>query len=134
MLIPPLMVTFSGTLQTSAFAGALTGTWFLAQVTADPIASPLLEKMAREGGFFALVLVLLYFYRRDTKWATEFWKEQAALNTEYAKENAGIIKENTRSNVAVEQAVRENTVVMHAAKNVMATHLPQRRLEDGRDQ
>jgi len=78
------------------------------------------------------VLVVLYFYRRDTKWATEFWKEQAVRNTEYAKENALIIKENTKSNVDVSNAVRESTIVMHQAKRVMETHypVPHRRDED----
>ncbi len=134
MLIPPLpLLTVSGSLKSSSLLAAMTGAWFLAQTTADPVSTGLLEKIAREGGFFALVLVLLYFYRRDTKWATEFWREQAAQNLEYARENASIIKENTKSNVDVSNAVRENTVVMHAAKNVMATHLPQRRYEDGRE-
>ncbi len=111
---------------------ALGGWWIVAQTTADPFTTSIAEKFAREGGFFALVLVLLYFYRRDTKWATEFWRDAAARNLEYARENALIIKENTKSNVDVSNAVRENTVVMHAAKNVMIDHLPKRRSDDGR--
>ncbi len=70
------------------------------------------------------MLVLLYFYRRDTKWATEFWREQAAQNIQYARENALIIKENTKSNQDVSNVVAQNTVVMHQAKRVMAERLP----------
>lgn len=109
------MATFSGTLKSSALAGAITGSWFLAQ-TVTTETSPLIEKIAREGGFFALVLILLYFYRRDTKWATEFWKEQAARNSD-------MIEENAKQNENVASAIRESTVVMHAAKTIMARQL-----------
>ncbi len=76
----------------------------------------LIERALREGGFFAIILILLYFYRRDTKWATEFWKDQAA-------EFAVCIKENTKSQVEIASALRENNVVVHQAKNLLASHL-----------
>ena len=116
LLIPPFMASFGGTLKTSAITGAITGTWFLAQTTIPTDPSPLVEKVAREGGFFALVLILLFFYRRDTKWATEFWKEQAMRN-------ADMIEKNAEQNQNVANAIRESNVVMHATKNIMARSL-----------
>ena len=114
LLLPP-MLSFGGTFKSSAFVGALTGSWVLAQTVATDT-SPFIEKIAREGGFFALVLILLYFYRRDTKWATEFWKEQAARN-------ADMIEANAKQNENVANAIRESTVVMHQAKSIMARQL-----------
>lgn len=116
MLIIPPILTVGSSLKSSAMLAAVTGAWFVAQTTADPVAAPILEKMAREGGFFALVLVVLYFYRRDTKWATEFWRDQATRNTD-------MIEENAKQAESVAAAIRESTVVMHAAKNIMARQL-----------
>jgi hypothetical protein len=51
---------------------------------------------------------------------------------DHASEIAQTVKENTKSNVDVSNAVRESTIVMHAAKRVMETHypMPKRRDED----
>jgi hypothetical protein len=124
LLLPPtLMASFSGTLKTSAVAGALAGTWFLSQATADPAAAPFFERAIKEGGFFLLVCGLIYINRRDALWATEFWKGKA---DEYTK----IIQENTRSNEAVTQVVAQSTVVMHQTKRVLENLAPTRRTED----
>lgn len=125
-----MLLMIGSSLKSPVIVGAMAGSWFLAQTTTTMDATPIIEKIAREGGFFALVLVLLYFYRRDTKWATEFWKDQAIANVEHAKEIAQIVKENTKSNTDVSNAVRESTVVMHQTKRIMATHLVNRRDED----
>ena len=115
MLIPPFL-SVSGTFKSSSIVTALTGTWILAQTTVDPVSSTALEKSLEKGGFFALVLILLYFYRRDTKWATEFWKDPAV-------HHADVIEKNAIQGESVANAIRENTVVMHQAKNIMARQL-----------
>jgi len=113
------------TAKTFIGSAAVTSSFFVSQTTvvADPMGATLLERVAREGGFFAIVLILLYFYRRDTKWATEFWKERA-------EENAKMIAENARSQSELAAALRENNVIVHQAKNIIAEYYPGRRSSD----
>ena len=95
------------------------------QTVVDPaVTQPAIERIFREGGFFAIVLILLYFYRRDTKWATEFWKDEAG------KRDA-LIRENTAAQTSVAAALAQNTVVVHQAKRVMEELLPMRRTDNG---
>ena len=97
------------------------------QSVVDPITlsqSTIIERIFREGGFFAIVLILLYFYRRDTKWATEFWRDEAG------KRDA-LIRENTVAQTSVAAALSANTVVVHQAKRVMEELIPMRRTDNG---
>lgn len=87
--------------------------------------SSVLERVLREGGFFGLVLMLLFFYRRDTKWATEFWKEEASAR-------AVLIRENTKAQADVAAALAQNNVIVHQAKRVLETFpVPHRRADNG---
>lgn len=74
----------------------------------------------REGGAFAVILVILFFYRRDWKTAVEFWRDQHAITTK-------LVQDNTVAQTETAAALRENTVVVHQAKNVLA------RMEQRRD-
>ena len=97
------------------------------QSVVDPVTlsqSTIIERVFREGGFFAIVLILLYFYRRDTKWATEFWKDEAGKRDD-------MIRENTAAQTSVAAALSANTVVVHQAKRVMEEMLPMRRNDNG---
>ena len=78
----------------------------------------------REGGAYLVIVLLLHFYRRDLKTAGEYWKDQNAITTQLAKES-------TKANTEMAAALAQNTVVVHAAKNVMQQYLPKRRDEDG---
>lgn len=78
----------------------------------------------REGGAFVVILVILFFYRRDWKTATEFWKEQNVLTTQ-------LVAAATKAQTETAAALRENTTVVHQAKHVMQKYLPSRRDEDG---
>jgi hypothetical protein len=125
LLLPPtLMASFSGSLKSGAIATALAGSWVFAQATTDPLTvSPIIDRAIKDGGLFLLVVGLLFFYRRDTLWATEFWKGKA---DEYAK----IINDNTASNRDVSNAVAQSTMVMHQTKRVLENLAPSRRTED----
>lgn len=77
----------------------------------------------REGGAFVVILVILFFYRRDWKTATEFWREQNVLTT-------NLVIAATKAQTETAAALRENTTVVHQAKHVMQRYLPTRRDED----
>jgi hypothetical protein len=73
----------------------------------------------REGGAFAVILVILFFYRRDWKTATEFWRDQHAVTTQ-------ALRDSTKAQADMASALRENTQVVHHAKSVMQEYLPSR--------
>jgi hypothetical protein len=79
----------------------------------------IMQWAVREGGAFAVILVILFFYRRDWKTAVEFWRDQHATTTQ-------LVQDNTRAQTETAAALRENTVVVHQAKNVLAA-MEQRR-------
>jgi hypothetical protein len=76
----------------------------------------------QQGGFLVVILVILFFYRRDWKTATEFWKDQTKVSHDLAATCATAVADNAA-------ATRENTVVMHQAKNVIAHYYPERRTD-----
>jgi hypothetical protein len=84
----------------------------------DP--SPIIQWAIQQGGAFVVVLVILFFYRRDWKTATEYWQAQNAITT-------NLVTESTKANTDVAAALRENTTVVHQAKNVMQRYLPEGR-------
>lgn len=84
----------------------------------------LLQWGIREGGAFVVILVILFFYRRDWKTAVEFWRDQHAITTE-------LVKESTKAQTETSAALRENTLVVHQTKAVIQNYLPTgRRTED----
>lgn len=74
----------------------------------------------QQGGAFVVVLIILFFYRRDWKTAVDFWKDQHAVTT-------GLIEKVTSANVEMTAALRENTVVTHSLKRAMEYTFPPRR-------
>ena len=110
------MANRSSTLKSSVVSLGLMGLWSQAAFDPSGTQTSLLEHALREGGFFALVLMLLWFYRRDTKWATEFWKDEAG-------KRETMIRESTRVQAEVAAALTQNTVVVHQAKRVLEQYL-----------
>jgi len=80
------------------------------------------ETIIRQGGLFAVLLVVLFFYRRDYRQLTESRAEEnAALRT--------MLVENTKAQSDTANALRENNVIVHQAKNVMQSYLPMRKAD-----
>lgn len=98
-----------------------------AQVFSEPPAPanlPALIKFAVEqGGALAVLLVVLFFYRRDYRYLSEYRENQF-------REMLDLVKQNTAAQTDTAAAIRENAVVVHQAKNVIQQHLPSRRSED----
>lgn len=104
----------------------------LAQTPAQPITDPqggpmnpgeqfsIIQWAVKEGGAFGVILVILFFYRRDWKTAVDFWRDQHSITTD-------LVVQATRAQTETSAALRENTVVVHSVKNVLARHLPERR-------
>lgn len=103
-----------------AASGLMTGTKAMAAGISDPDLT-LIQMALREGGAFAIILVILFFYRRDWKTTVEFWKDQHATTTT-------LVQDSTRAQVASEAALRENTMVTHSLKQLIADRVPDRRL------
>lgn len=78
-----------------------------------------------KGGAFAVILIILFFYRRDYVQLTDFWRAQSETMKD-------LVEENTKAQTETAAALRENTVVVHQAKNVMQKYLPERGIDDGR--
>ena len=83
----------------------------------------LLQWGIREGGAFVVILVILFFYRRDWNTAVNFWRDQHAITTQ-------LVQEATKAQAETAAALRENNVVVHQAKQTLQTLLPNRRDED----
>lgn len=85
----------------------------------------ILQWAIREGGAFAVILVILFFYRRDWKTAVDFWRDQHAITTD-------LVVAATKAQAETAAALRENNVVVHSMKQVIQTYVPNsRRIEDG---
>lgn len=65
----------------------------------------------REGGAFAVILIILFFYRRDWKAATEFWKDQHTVTTQ-------ALIEVTKAQTDTAAALRENTQALRQLRGV----------------
>lgn len=92
---------------------------------------PMMEWALRQGGALAVLLVVLFFYRRDYRDLAQFWRDQH-------KVMADLVATNTKANTEMMTALRENTIVVHATKNVLADatnvialHVPKARRSDG---
>jgi hypothetical protein len=84
---------------------------------------PLIIEGLRQGGLLAVILIVLFFYRRDYARLTDFWKEHNAQMMD-------LVRSNTKAQADTASALSQNTVVVHQAKQVMAQHFPSRRGED----
>lgn len=83
---------------TGAYAQNTTG--IVPLVTNDPVAEYLTK-----GGAFAVILVILFFYRRDWKTAVEFWQNQHQITTD-------LVEKATRAQADNSAALRENSSVL----------------------
>jgi len=86
----------------------------------DPNQITLMQWAAKEAPAYVVILVILFFYRRDWKTAVDFWRDQHTITTK-------MVQENTVAQTETAAALRENTTVVHQAKHVMAKYLPERR-------
>lgn len=66
----------------------------------------------QQGGAFAVILVVLFFYRRDWKNVSEFWKQHSA-------EMNDLVTQATKAQTEMASALRENTQVTHSLKTVI---------------
>lgn len=94
--------------------------------TVPTATEPILEYAIRQGGALAVLVIVLFFYRRDYRYLSEFWRDQSKLLLE-------LVAANTKAQADTASALAQNTVVVHQAKNVMQNYLPQRRAHDGQD-
>jgi hypothetical protein len=73
----------------------------------------IIQWAVKEGGAFGVILVILFFYRRDWKTAVDFWRDQHAITTD-------LVVASTKAQTETSAALRENTMVVHSVKNVLA--------------
>lgn len=85
--------------------------------TVDPSTQLTLVQWAIDkGGAYVVILVVLFFYRRDWQTAVNFWKDQSKITVD-------LIIEATKAQDATAAALAQNTVVVHQAKRVMEIYL-----------
>ena len=125
LIIPPVIAALSGSVKSSALTGGVAlsvAVWAQTVSTSDFN----LDRAIREGGLLAIVILLLAFMRRDKGWEVAFWKGQS-------ERMEALITNNTTALTKMESSLAQNTVVMHAAKNIMARQLrgAEHRDEDG---
>lgn len=72
----------------------------------------MLEWGLKQTGLLAVLILVLYFYRRDYQALTTFHKDFGATMKE-------LVQENTKATVEMAGALRSNTEVVHGAKNAM---------------
>lgn len=81
-----------------AFAQGTSG--IVPLVTNDPISEYLTK-----GGSFAVIFILLFFYRRDWRTAVDFWKDQHKTTTE-------LVQQATKAQTDNSAAIRENSMLI----------------------
>jgi hypothetical protein len=83
-------------------------------VTGTPqSAESMLEFAIRQGGAIAVLMLVLFYYRRD-------YRELVSYKTERDRLLFELVKESTKANVEMAAAIRENNVIVHQAKNLLA--------------
>jgi hypothetical protein len=82
------------------------------QQAAYPPSETILEFAVRQGGAFAILLIVLFYYRRDYRDLVNYknGRDQALME---------LIRENTKASTDMANAMRENNIIVHAAKNIM---------------
>jgi hypothetical protein len=90
-------------------------------MAAGPEPSQLIEPMTVEGMVFqvlktgglpAVLLVVLFFYRRDYKTLCDYWQSQNVMATT-------LVGDNTKAITGMSDAIRHNTEVINATKDVL---------------
>lgn len=83
----------------------------------------LLEWAIKQGGALAVLLVVLFFYRRDYRGVTDFWRDQNKIT-------ADLLIASTKAQTEMANAIMQNNQVISQAKHVMQYYLPQQRDSD----
>ena len=93
-----------------------------------PSSESILEFAARQGGALVVLVIVLFYYRRDYRDLTAYRQARDEMLVM-------LVQESTKANTEMSNALRENNVVVHQAKNVLNDVLrdyvtPQRRVTD----
>lgn len=72
----------------------------------------LLQWALDKGGAYVVILVVLFFYRRDWQKVSDYKDNQLAILT-------ALVTENTRAQTLVASALRENNIIVHGAKRLL---------------
>lgn len=105
-------------LMSVAYVGS-SSTLIMAQAVIDQaphIQETMVEWAIKQGGALVVLVIVLYFYRRDYHVVTDFWKDQNRQLTE-------LVISSTKAQTDTANALRENNIIVHQAKNVMAKYL-----------
>jgi hypothetical protein len=86
----------------------------------DPAQSKALEWAMDKGGAYVVILLILFFYRRDWARLESQLRDQLSVLTE-------LVIGATKAQADTAAALRENNVVVHQAKRVLETLVPERR-------
>lgn len=111
-LTGPTVGLFSGLYMAVSIADAQGQTGIVPLVTNDPVAEYLTK-----GGAFAVILVILFFYRRDWKTAVDFWQDQHKTTTE-------LVQQATKAQAENSAALRENSLVLQRLADKLAMSIP----------
>lgn len=74
------------------------------------------EFALRQGGAFAILALVLFYYRRDWRDLTDYKGQRETILMD-------LIKENSKSSADMAAALRENNIVVHQAKNILASYV-----------
>lgn len=80
----------------------------------------IIEFALRQGGALAVLLVVLWFYRRDYKSLADFWKQSDGEKSRLIEELTRAQTEQSGAMREMSQAMRDNTSVVQAAKSLLA--------------
>lgn len=69
-------------------------------------------ELEQDLGFILVVLIVLFFYRRDWVAATEYWKQQNVITTR-------LVEQSVKAQVELAAVIRENTTVTHGLKRIV---------------
>lgn len=83
----------------------------------------LMEFAIRQGGAFAVLVLVLYFYRRDYRDLNDYRKDRDAILVQ-------IVTDSTKAQTEMAAALAQNNIVVHQTKNVIRDLLPHRRIDD----
>lgn len=91
-----------------------------AQILGQPPGAPtpdtFIDFAARNGAAGAILALVLFFYRRD-------WRELTDYKGQRETSLTLTVAENVKALTEMSAALRENTIVVHQAKNILASHI-----------
>ena len=79
--------------------------------------SPMAEFAVRQGGALLVLLVVLFFYRRDYRYLSDYREQQFQVLVD-------LVGKNTQAFTDTASALRETATVVHQAKLVIRDRLP----------